>query len=163
MKFRSLTVLAFVLSLLCAPSMVQAQNPCSGIPQDQFVFNPNTLYWVTDDFQVLEADGSFRISGLRYAVFAVGANPATATPVQGPSSIPRGSITLVPGTTNCYRVSLPALIPTSQSLVMSAKQYRDANAGSGLPAAESAWSGVSNPFGSAPTVLPAVGAVRVGQ
>lgn len=140
-----------------------AQNPCTTVGQNQFYFNPTLLNWTTDDFNATEADGSFRVSGLRYAVFEEGANPATATPIQGPSSIPRASISLVPGTTNCYQVSLPALIPDTRRLVASAKQYRDANPTTGLPAGESAWSPASNPFGSAPSVLAAPGLTRVSR
>lgn len=151
-----------LMMLWCAlllPAVALAQNPCADIAPDQFRFNPTEILWTTDDFNVQEADGSWRISGLSYAVFSEGANPATATPVQGPSSIPRASISLV--TANCYRASLPALIPSTQRLVAAARQYRDANPASGLPAALSAWSAVSNPFGSAPSALLAPGLSRV--
>lgn len=156
--FRSLLLVAFLLVL---SSSAFAQNPCTVPPA--LVINPTTLYMEAPDFNVTEVDGSFRYSQFQFAMFAEGADPNSATPVQGPSTLPRSAFTAVSGAPNCYRVSLPGTIPTAQRLFGSIKSQRTSSGS--LPAAESPWSSLAlgNPFGSAPTVLATVGAVRVGS
>jgi hypothetical protein len=159
--FRAILTALLVLFAFVIPAA--AQNPCETISATQFMFNPTSMLFTSTDWDAKEADGSDRFSGVMYAAFPQGTTPGNTGMVQGPSTIPRASVTLVAGTTNCYRASLPGLVPVGQPLVVSGKWFRNANPVSGLPAAEGGWADASNPFGSAPAALGKIPRVRVSQ
>lgn len=140
-----------ILVLLLMSSAAYAQNPCTAAAPPPLVLNPSTMYFSLPEFDVREADGSFRITDFSYAAYAEGADPATATPVQGPSTIPRNAFTLAPGTTDCYRANLPSLIPTTQRLKAGLRSHRAASAS--ITEAFSLWALSVNSFSFAPSVL----------
>ena len=144
------------LGLLLLATGAAAQNPCTA-PAGT-ILNPTKTYATLPEHTQLELDGSPRVTDYQIAYFAQGANPATATPVVGPITVAKTAWTLVAGTTNCYSGTLPAPVPTSTSPLLAAIKARRA-ASSTVPAAESVWSVVSNPFGIAPDVLQTPGLV----
>jgi hypothetical protein len=151
--------LLLIGALVLLPSPVLAQtSPCLQTLTGVQV-NPTTLYVELADFTVNEVDGQPRVNQAQFAMFAEGANPATATPVQGPSTLPRSAFTPVSGHAGCYQASLPGTVPTAQRLVGALKTQRTARGT--VTSAESPWSAVSSPFGAAPSVLTAPGAPRI--
>lgn len=151
-------LLAAVLWLVSAPAF--AQTPCD-LAAAQLAINPSKVFVVLpfgiDDTDI---DGGPVMTHFSYALFAEGADPATATPVQGPTTVPKAAFTAVSGS-NCFMADLPAAIPMRQRLVGAVKAMRAAR--TDVPAAESPWSPVSNPFGAILPVLPGVGPVRFRQ
>ena len=148
-------VISLAMVLLCA-STALAQNPCSAAAPP-LVLNANNYAFTLPEFDVREADGSFRISEFFFAAYAENADPnASGTvPVQGPSTVPRNAFTLVTGTTDCYRANMPALIPTTQRLKAGLRSHRVASAT--VTDAVSPWAVSENSFSFAPSVLAAPG------
>lgn len=151
-------VFALVLLLAATALPAFAQNPCTD-PVPPLTLNPSRLYVQLPDFDAKELDGGPKVSEFSYALFAEGANPDVDKPLQGPSTMPKAGFTLVAGT--CYSADPPAPIPTGQRLVQHIRAIRIAR--DSIPAAQSAWSGASNPFGAASIALQAPGAPRLRQ
>lgn len=144
--------------VVLSSSFASAQSPCD-LPPTQLAINPTKVYVVTDIMEAVDVDGGPVMTHFSYALFADGVDPATAVPVQGPTTIPKTAFTLVSGL-NCFVADLPAQIPTRQRLIGALKTVREARLN--VPAAESSWVS-SNPFGGILPVLPGVGAVRFRQ
>lgn len=152
---------SLVFVLVCATSAL-AQNPCSAtVPP--LVLNAGAMNFTMPEFNVQEADGSFRFSDFTFSAYAENVDPNApgATPVQGPSTIPRNAFTLVAGTTDCYRANLPALIPTTQKLRAGLRGHRVQTAT--MTEAFGPWGVSVNSFSFAPSVLAAPGRGTVSQ
>lgn len=154
---RSVITLVLVVASV-TPAL--AQNPCTD-PTPPLTLNPVKVYVPIAEFDATELDGGPKISHFSYALFAEGADPNTAKPVQGPSTMPKNAFTLVSGTPDCYVADVPAPIPTSQRLVGHFKAMREARVD--VPAAQSAWNASSNPFGAPSSVLATMGAAKFRQ
>lgn len=158
MRGRLLLTLGILLTL--ARAATAQTNPCTAA-NPGLVVNPTTLYITLVGFTEVEIDNQPRINDYEYALFAEGADPTTATPLQGPSTMPRSAFTLQSVTTDCYRADLPAAVPmpSGQRLIAGLRAHRTAR--SGITEARSAYVGSINPFGVAPSVIPAPGQARV--
>lgn len=137
-------------------------NPCTATPPTTVELNPTKIYAQIDEYTATEPDGSARITDFQIANFRTGEAPDTAaTPVQGPSTIPKSGFTLVAGTTNCYVANVIAPIPAGVSLqgFLRARRAKTAT----LPEVFSPWSVASNPFGSAPATLAQIKVLLVAR
>lgn len=152
-------LLAIALIVL-SPVIAHAQtNPCTDPSPPGVTFNPTKLYFISPDHTVLEADGvTPRVTDYQVGYFAQ-SDTALATPVGPLTVILKTAVTLVTGTTNCYTTAAPPRPTTPQILISAVKSRRLATAT--IDGAESAWSTISNPFASAPTVLTRLGPVTV--
>lgn len=148
------TILTLLLVLL--PVLAAAQsNPCT-TPVTQLVLNPSKTVANLPEHTTNELDGSPRVTDYQVAYFTLGADPATAKPILGPFTVAKTAWTLVAGTTDCYESAIPGTVPVGGTATVAAIKARRA-ATATVPAAESPWSSVSNPFGTAPTALVAPG------
>lgn len=131
-----------ILVTFAAPSL--AQNPCTTPQTTAVIGATNNFFAELVDHNTTEPDGTQRVLQYQYAVFAVGADLQTATPVQGPTTLPKAAFVPVAGFANCYQLTggLPGLIPQQAPLVAGMR----AQAQPGAPAAFSAWGGPSNSF-----------------
>lgn len=140
--------------VFCAvPALASAQGNCDNPPTNLVMGVSFTMYTKIPTWNVQEPNGTFQITDLQYALFPAGSDPNTAMPVQGPSTIPRASVSLDTAP-DCYKFSAPAGVPTSQQLGASIKYHRAASSGItelftayGVP--------ISNSFGTAASALPA--------
>lgn len=148
---------ALIFAALLLPTLASAQtDPCTATSGTATVLNPTKLVANLPEQTTMEVDGvTPRVTDYQLAYFATGAAPATATPVAGPVVVAKSAWTLVTGTTDCYTAPLPIAAPTTAAAVGALKARRAATAS--VPAGESNWSVISNPFGSAPTALAAPG------
>jgi hypothetical protein len=140
------------VAVLLTAGSAAAQNPCVDVSATQVQVSPTKYYAQLPEQTVLEIDGSPRVTDYQVAYFATGANPLTATPVAGPVVMAKTAWTLVAGTTDCYTAAMPIPAPTGNVAVVGALKARRAGTAT-ISAAESPWSVISNPFGSAPAVL----------
>lgn len=153
---KRMLILTAILAL-ALPALAAAQtDPCTTTSSTVLQLNPTKLYANLPEQTVTELDGSPRVTDYQLAYFSQGANPATATPVVGPVTMAKTAWTLVTGTTDCHQATLPAGVPVTTAPLIGALKARRA-ATATITAAESSWSVVSNPFGSAPTALLAPG------
>lgn len=153
MKRRTIWLAMLALAI---PTLAAAQDICATTSGTVLQLNPSKLYANLPEQTVNELDGSPRVTDYQLAYFSQGANPATATPSVGPITMAKTAWTLVAGSVDCYQATMPAAVPvTATPLIGVLKARRAASATVG--AAESNWSVVSNPFGSAPTALAAPG------
>lgn len=147
------TLATIAVIIFGLPAVAYAQDPCVN-PPTSTTFNPTKVYVVLPEQTTMEADGvTPRVSNYEFGYYKPGDDPATATPQQGTSTIPRTAATAAPGSTtaNCFVVDVPAPIPTGQVLVGALRARRLASGS--IPAAVSGWTPTSNPFASAPIVL----------
>jgi len=157
----SVIAVAFILSTDRTVSAVALKqtNPCTAPATLQI--NPGKINITSPEHTQLEIDGSPRVSDYQVAYFAEGANVNTATTLQGPITLAKTAFTLVSGTTDCYSATTPQVTVTGRRLIGAIKARRTGTAQ--IPAAESAWSTLSNPFGTAPVVLAPLGPGTMGQ
>jgi hypothetical protein len=145
---------AFTVSSV-ATTAAQA-NPCTAAPVTSL--NPTTLFAQLPDQNVNEADGQPRVTDYQFAYFT---SPVATVPILPAVTVAKSAFTLVAGTQDCYRAALPATLPTVLGTAVGGlKTHRAAR--TGLPEAESAFT-ISNPFGTAPSVLAAPGRVVISQ
>lgn len=148
-----------VFVLLGTATIAHAQTPCPTTPPTGMSLNPNIIEASLPEQNTVQNDGTPLITDYQIAYFAQGANVATATPLLGPFTVPKTAFTLITGTVDCYTTPVPAPLPQgTQIFVAAAKSRRAATAT--LPAIESPWGSVTNPFASAPTALVAPGLRR---
>lgn len=160
---RRLSLLALVAVALVSPVRVHAQNPCAA-PPPALSTNPTQVFVTLPEHAATipgVTPAQQKVTNYLVAYFAEGANPATATPVAGPVTMPKATFTLVVGTTDCYRIPLPLPVPPPPGTrsIGAFRAHRDAfTVGTDQFAAEdSPWSVVSNPFVQVSTALAAPG------
>lgn len=143
-------------ALLFWSSAVYAQNPCtvpaSTIPvlgpSDMYVTLPKDPVTGQLEHNIKFPDGTFHVTEYEAAYFDVGADPKTATPRQGPSTVTRASLTgPVAGTTDCFSAKIPISIPSTSGLLVAAIRPKRST---GTSALVGEWSPASNPFGPPP-------------
>lgn len=156
---RILFVLAALL-LIGAPAF--AQNPCTPPLTNAVIPSTgvNQFFIESPDFNVTEPDGTPRVLAFQYGVWPAAADVNTATPTQGPSTLPKTAFVAVAGFANCYQLTggLPGLIPTQAQMKAGVR----AQAQPSSPQPFSAWT-ASNSFSLAsPRQTPAApGQVRI--
>lgn len=152
-------MLAAALLAVCGAGPASAQtNPCTDPLPTTVLMNPSAMAVALDEQNVTQADGTPMVTEYQIGYFAQGVDPqAGGSPTQT-TTVPKASMVLQAGTTNCYKLSplVLAAIPIGQPFVAAVKARRvSADPG------ESAWSVVSNPFGrSAVPGVPGRPAVR---
>lgn len=157
----ALGVVGLALALGHPPVGAQS-NPCTASPPTVVELNPTKVWAPIPEFPVAEADGTPRITDFQIAYFKSGEAPDTAaTPVQGPSTMPKTSWALVTGTPDCYVSNLTLPIPASVSLQAFIRPHRAKTAA--LPEAFGPWSAASNPFAVAPSTLAQLKVLLVGR
>lgn len=148
------------LTLLCVPAVAHAQNPCTDPPPTGVVLNPTKFYAQIDNYNdVVVGTSTPLIQNFQGGYWPQGQAP-TGTPVVQ-FTVQRSGFTLVAGTTNCYLSPLPATITVENvAYVVYLKAHPDPASGM---VGDSAYSGASNPFAKAPTVLAAPVRLTVRQ
>lgn len=156
-------VFAAMLFSLAPNEPVAAQsNPCAATPPTTVELNPTKVWAPITEYTTTEADGTARITDFQIAYFKSGETPdSAATPVQGPSTMPKTSFALVAGTPDCYVASLTLPIPASLPLQAFVRPHRAKTAA--LPEAFGPWSAASNPFAAAPSTLAQIKVLLVGR
>lgn len=149
-------LVAALLLSFAAPAF--AQNPCDPTTTPPSTGQLRMLVTFTD-FDAVTGTVP-KMTGAKMASFAVGVDPNTGTPIQGPTPLQKSDFTLVPGTPNCYQSGptingLLASVPVSLT-----QQYITAVKETG-PGGESETWAVSLPFLNPPPPPAVPGGVRV--
>lgn len=158
-------ILFFGCAIFFIATNVQAQtvNPCTASVTSPS-YSPTAIVMTLTDFDatIPAADGTATTNPLateyQIGIFNTGTSPNAGSNPVSSVTIPRSAITLVAGTTDCYRADLASQLI---SLPVNVVQFAAVKARRTFPdTAESEWSAVSNPF-LRPTVLHAPSSVRL--